>query len=148
VTLSSWLDLAVAIGTFSLALAAAYTAASAEYGRRLDTRRRQVERILDATVDFANAAATQVGWASEAKGAMLDVARRRLHAELQMAGVRGYESTELMVRTVEPELIVRQGEAAFLEIGARLDEVAPRSLLAVVLRRPPHRREIVGKYRT
>jgi hypothetical protein len=65
-----------------------------------------------------------------------------------MVGVKGYESTELMVRPAEASAVVRQGEAAFLEIGARLDEVAPRSLLAALLRRPPPRKEIVGKYRT
>lgn len=147
-TLSDWLNLAVAIGTFSLALAAAYTVASAEYGRRLDTRRQQVLRVLDATLDLANAAATRAQWASESAGASLDVAQRRLWAEIQMVGLKGYESTELMVRPAEPDAIARQGEAAFLEIGARLDEVAPRPLLAVVLRRPLPHREIVGKYRT
>lgn len=67
-TLSDGLNLAVAIGTFSLALAAAYTVASAEYGRRLDTRRRQIERVLDAAVDLANVAATRAKWESESQG--------------------------------------------------------------------------------
>ena len=143
-TLSDGLNLAVAIGTFSLALAAAYTVASAEYGRRLDARREQVERILDATVDLANAGFM---WEQvRGQGPPLEVARRRLHAELQMVGVTGYESTELMVRpTAAAKEIVDQSEAALLEIGDRLDDVAPRSLLAaVLLRRRPHRREVLG----
>jgi hypothetical protein len=74
-------------------------------------------------------------------------ARRRLHAEIQMVGVTGYESTELMVRPQGAQETIDQAEAAFLEIGERLDEVAPRSLLSVWLRRSPSPREIAGGHR-
>jgi hypothetical protein len=109
------------------ALASAYAVFSSELNRRLEARRLRVERVLDAALVLTEAAVrTQE---AQGQGAAFDIARRRLWGELQVVGIKGFESTELMLRsTLKPGEVVGQSEAAIPEIGARLDELAPHPL--------------------
>lgn len=109
------------------ALAAAYAVLAAEANRRDDARRARVERVLEAVLGLAEGAVRAEEMQGE--GAQYRIARLRLDAELKIAGIRGLEHTDLMVRpTATPADVVAQSEQAILEVGARLDELAPRPL--------------------
>lgn len=139
------LNIAQTVALIVAALASAYAVATSEFGRRLEVRRRRVERVFDATLALAEVAQTAVSVSGQ--GPALDLARRRLRAEIQIVGVTGFESTELMIREAPPDAIARQSEVAFIEIGERLDELAPRPLLDVLLRRPLEKRDVRGGLR-
>jgi len=125
------LSIAQTVGIIVAALASAYAVAATEFGRRLDARRARVERVLEAMLQLAEAALRMQEIAGE--GVPYEIARRRLDAELKVVGVKGFESTELMTRpTFTAKEVADQSGAAILEIGERLDEVAPRPLLDVL----------------
>jgi hypothetical protein len=134
------LNIVQTVAIIIAALASAYAVATSELGRRLDVRRRRVERVFEATLALAEAAVRHEN--IQGQGPALVIAQRRLRAEIQIVGVTGFESTELMIRDAPPDAIVRQSEAAFVEIGERLDELAPRPLLDVLLHRPVTKRDI------
>jgi hypothetical protein len=115
------------VGVIVATLVSAYAVGSAERNRRLDARRARVERVLDAVIRLADAAVrTQE---EQGQGSQFEIAKRRLRGEIQLAGLRGFEHTELMSReTWKAAEVVSQSDQAILELGARLDELAPRPL--------------------
>jgi hypothetical protein len=126
------LSIVQTIALIVTSLAAAYSIVLSEKNRRLDARRARIERLLDVVLNLVGAAAHAHVNLAEGLPAM-DAARRRLSAELEVVGVKGYESTELMVREGKPALeILDQGRAAVIEIGRHLDQLAAhRSLLRI-----------------
>jgi hypothetical protein len=122
------LDVAQSIAVIVAALVSAYAVFDVESDRRRSERRARVERLLPAVLSLAEVAARASQHSHN--GASLEVARRRLNAELAVTGIEGFEGTELMTRPMpEIEGIVRQSEVAVREISAALDQLAPRPLL-------------------
>ncbi len=127
-------NLAQTIAVTVAALAAAYAVALSEVDRRRAERRARVERLLPAVLRLAAAAAE----AENEPDAMaqVEMARRWLLAELAIARIEGFEGTELMTRPkLEMDGIVRQSEVAVREIAEAPGKVAPRLLLANLVRR-------------
>lgn len=122
------LNIAQTVAVVAATIASVYAVVASERNRRQDARRAEVERVLQAALALVELA-MQVGEISGTTS-RFEFARTRLRAELQLTGVAGLESTELMTRpTMSAKEIVDQGEAAIIEIGRRLDELAPRPLL-------------------
>jgi hypothetical protein len=90
------LNIVQTVALIFAALASVYAVATSEFGRRLDVRRRRVERVFDATLVLSEAA--ERATRESGQGSAVEVARKRLRAEIQIVGVKGLESTELMIR--------------------------------------------------
>src|SRR2546429_6937182 len=104
------------IGVIAAALVSAYAVWASEANRWRDARRAPVERVLEAALRLTEEAVKFK--VQPDQGAALEVAKRRLRAEIQIAGVTGFKDTELMAReqTTAAE-IASQSEVALLEIG-------------------------------
>ncbi len=121
------IDVVQTLGVIVAALVSAYAVAAVEASRRRDARRTHVERVLEAVLSLAEAAVK----VQELQGedAQFRIARLRLNAALQIVGLKGFEHTELLTRPqMSASDVVAQSEQAILEIGARLEELAPRPL--------------------
>jgi hypothetical protein len=131
------LDVAQTIAVIAAAIASVYAVVASERNRRFDARRARVERVLAAIMAMTDAAAMAQQDAQRRPD--LEAARLRLRAELEIVGVRGFESTDLMVRPGrQPGEVVSQSEAAIIEIRKRLDELeelASRPLILALLPR-------------
>ena len=124
------LSIVQTVGIIVAALASGYAVAASELSRRLDARRARVERVLESMLQLAEAALRMQE--IQGQGVEYEVARRRLDAELKVVGVKGFESTELMTRkSSRPQEVADQSGAAIFELGVRLDELAPRPLVAL-----------------
>lgn len=121
------LNIVQTVGVIVAALVSAYAVAAAEANRRRDARRQRIERVFDAVLGLAEAAVRVQE--IQGQGAQFQVASLRLAAAIEIVGVVGFEHTELMTReTASPADVVAQSKQAILELGARLEEVAPRPL--------------------
>lgn len=125
------------------ALVSAYAVASSEVSGRRAAREARVQRLMDAVLALAEVAARE-------DPALVEVARRRLRAELQVTGIEGFWGVELMTRQpIEMDGIVRQSEAAMIEIAAAFDQLAPRPLIGSLLGhrrvRPKGRVALIGR---
>ena len=124
---SDVLDVVQTIGVVVATLVSAYAVASAETDRRRDARRARIERVLDAALALAEAAIRVQE--IQGQGAQFQIARLRLRAALEIVGIKGFEHTELMAReSASAADVAEQSKQAILELGARLEEVAPRPL--------------------
>jgi hypothetical protein len=117
------------IGVIVAVLVSAYAVAASEMDRRRSHQRARVERVLDAVLALVQTAIeTQQG------APAVDIARRRLRAELSVVNLP-LTSTELMTRFDDPTSIMNQSEAAIIELAETLDNLAPRPLLRELWRR-------------
>lgn len=122
------LNIVQTIGVIVAALVSAYAVTASEMNRRRGEQRARVERVYAAVLELMEAAVRVQE--IQGQGPALEVAKRRLSAELQVVG-RPLVSTDLLVRpTFTPQDIVNQSETAILEISRALDELAPRPLFA------------------
>ena len=119
------------IGVIVAALVSAYAVAASESNRRLGEQRARVERVYEAVLGLMEAAVR--AQEMQGQGPALEVATRRLSAEIKVVG-RPLGSTDLLVRPgFTPQDILNQSETAILEISRVLDEFAPRPLLTAWL---------------
>jgi hypothetical protein len=118
-------DVVQTVGVIVAASVSVYAVAAVEANRRRDARRAHVQHVLEPVLSLAEAGVKVQE--IQGQGAQFQIARLRLNAELQIAGMKGFEHTELMARPqASPSDVVSQSEQAILEIGARLEELAPR----------------------
>lgn len=120
------------LGVIIAALVSAYAVVASEMNRRRGGQRARVERVFDTVLQLVEAAVR--GQEIEGQDAALQVAQRRLRAELKVVGQR-LAATDLLARETAPQSIVDQSEAAIIELAEALNELAPRPLLGQLLRR-------------
>lgn len=126
------LDILQTLGVIVAALVSTYAVAATEANRRRDGQRARVERVLDAVLQLMEAAvrAQEI----QGQGAALQVARRRLAAELKVVG-QPLAATDILARQDVPQSIVDQSEAALIELAEAVAKLVPRPLLGQLLRR-------------
>jgi hypothetical protein len=120
------LNIVQTLGVIVAALVSAYAVAASEANRRRSGQQARLERVLVAVLQLMEAAlrAQEI----RGQGPTLQVAQRRLRAELKVVG-RPLPDTDILARQNEPQSIVDQSEAAIIELAKGLDELAPRPLL-------------------
>jgi hypothetical protein len=126
------LNIVQTVGVIIAVSVSAYAVAASETNRSRAAERARVERVLDAVLQLMEAAIR--AQEMQGQGAPLQVAQRRLAAELKVVG-RPFPSTDILARQDPPQSILDQSEAAIIELAEALNELAPRPLLQQLLGR-------------
>jgi hypothetical protein len=126
------LSIAQTLGVIVAALVSAYAVAATETTRRRDAQRARVERVLEAVLELMEAAVRVQE--IQGQGPALQVAQRRLLAELQVVG-RVFPATDLLARQSAVQGIVDQSEAAIIELAEAMNGLAPQPLIGQLFKR-------------